>query len=78
MAELALILTCITKVDNLIGLARHEKITATTSIDALGYDSLNKIELLTEVEEAANRPIRESELQGIETVGDLAELLCTG
>lgn len=75
MTELALVLTCIAKVDSLIGLARLEKITATTSIDALGYDSLNKIELLTEVEEAANRPIGESELQGIETVEDLAKLL---
>jgi acyl carrier protein len=43
-----------------------------TAIDALGIDSLGKLELLTEIEERADVLLSEGLLQGMRTLDDLA------
>jgi acyl carrier protein len=48
---------------------------AGTEIDALGIDSLGKLNLLSELEDRADVAISEGDLPGLKTLGDLAALL---
>jgi acyl carrier protein len=46
-----------------------------TEIDALGIDSIGKLNLLSELEERADMALSEGALQGRRTLGDLASAL---
>jgi acyl carrier protein len=48
---------------------------AGTTLDALGLDSMARLELLAELEERADVHIPESYLSGLRTLGDLAATL---
>jgi len=47
-------------------------LSADTEIDALGIDSVGKLDLLAEIEERADMAISEGALQGRRTLGELA------
>lgn len=47
-------------------------LAGSTALDALGIDSLGKLELLTEIEERVDVTLSESLLQGLRTLEDLA------
>lgn len=51
------------------------KLDGATEIDALGIDSLGKLNLLSELEERADVAISEGDLPGLKTLGDLARLI---
>lgn len=51
------------------------QLDASTEIDALGIDSLGKLNLLSELEERANVAISEGDLPGLKTLGDLGRLI---
>ena len=46
-----------------------------STIDELGIDSLGKLALLTELEDRTDIVIGEGALQGLKTLGDLAQLV---
>lgn len=51
------------------------QLDAATEIDALGIDSLGKLNLLSELEERAYVAISEGDLPGLRTLGDLGRLI---
>lgn len=51
------------------------QLDASTEIDALGIDSLGKLNLLSELEERADVAISEGDLPGLKTLGDLGRLI---
>ena len=50
-------------------------LSAATEIDALGIDSIGKLNLLSELEERGDLALSESALHGRRTLGDLAAAL---
>jgi acyl carrier protein len=49
-----------------------------TPIDALGIDSLGKLDLLSELEERADMTLSESMILGLRTLEDIAHMLDAG
>ena len=49
-----------------------------TAIDALGIDSLGKLDLLSELEERADMTLSESMILGLRTLEDIARMLDPG
>ena len=56
-------------------LARRESVTAETTLDELGLSSLERIELLTALEEQFDTTIDEAEFSSAHTVGDIEQLV---
>lgn len=56
----------------------HRALSASTPLDELGFDSLAKLNLLSELEERADVTLSESMLPGLRTIGDLANAVARG
>ncbi|MGH9374435.1 MAG: 1-acyl-sn-glycerol-3-phosphate acyltransferase, partial [Vicinamibacterales bacterium] len=59
-------------------LAHRDRVTSETTIDELGLSSLERIELMTALEEQFDTTIDEGEFSGARTVGDLESLVQRG
>jgi long-chain acyl-CoA synthetase len=59
-------------------LAHRDRVTAETTLDELGLSSLERIELMTALEEQFDTTIDEGEFSGARTVGDLESLVHGG
>jgi long-chain acyl-CoA synthetase len=57
------------------GLAHRDRVTGETTIDELGLSSLERIELMTALEEQFDTTIDEGDFSGARTVGDLESLV---
>lgn len=60
---------------NIPGDIADMSLSESTEIDALGIDSIGKLNLLSELEERADLALSERALQGCRTLGDLAAVL---
>jgi long-chain acyl-CoA synthetase len=58
-------------------LAGREQVSAKTTLDELGFSSLERVELMTELEERFNTTIDETAFSSAQTVGDLEALAQT-
>lgn len=54
--------------------AHGRALTPETTLEELGLSSLDRVELLTELEQRSERPLSEDQFQAARTVGDLAAL----
>jgi len=58
--------------------AEFENITADTTIDSLGLDSIARMEMVGAIEESVDMTFADEQLTEIRKIGDLAALVQTG